>query len=315
MTKSVTWVGIDVSKGRLDLAAAPSGDRLSVAADELQRLVSWVGKRRPQLIVLEATGGYEREATAALAAKGWAVAVVNPRQVRDFARATGKLAKTDAIDAGVLASFAEAVRPEPRRLRDAETQALRDLVVRRRQLLDMRKAEKNRLETALSGAVKSGVERHLAWLDSEIAQADDDLDRAIRESPSWRADEDLLTSMPGVGPILARTILAELPELGQLNRRQIAALVGVAPFNRDSGKMRGTRTTWGGRRSVRQVLYMATLVGVRFNPALKEAYERLRQAGKPPKVALVACMRRLIITLNAMLHTRQPWALPQTTAA
>jgi transposase len=315
MTKSVTWVGIDVSKGRLDVAASPSGDRVSVAADELARLVSWVGKRRPQLIVLEATGGYEREATAALAARGWPVAVVNPRQVRDYARATGRLAKTDAIDAGVLASFAEAVRPEPRRLRDAETEALRDLVVRRRQLLDMRKAEKNRLETALSGAVKSGVERHLAWLDREIAQADDDLDRMIRESSSWRADEDLLTSVPGVGPILARTILAELPELGQLNRRQIAALVGVAPFNRDSGKMRGTRTTWGGRRSVRQVLYMATLVGVRFNPALKEAYERLRQAGKPPKLALVACMRRLIITLNAILHSRQPWALPPTTAA
>lgn len=315
MTKQAMWVGIDVSKGRLDVAAAPGGDRVSVPADELQRLVSWVGKRRPQLIVLEATGGYEREAVAALAAKGWAVAVVNPRQVRDFARATGRLAKTDAIDAGVLASFAEAVRPEPRRLRDAETEALRDLVVRRRQLLDMRKAEKNRLETAQSGAVKRGVERHLAWLDSEIATADDDLDRLIRESPSWRAEEDLLTTMPGVGPILARTIIAELPELGQLNRRQIAALVGVAPFNRDSGKMRGTRTTWGGRRSVRQVLYMATLSGVRHNPVLKAAYERMRQAGKPPKLALVACMRRLIVTLNAMLHTRQPWALPQTTAA
>jgi transposase len=315
MTKQVTWVGIDVSKGRLDAAAAPGGERLSIAADELQRLVSWVGKRRPHLIVLEATGGYEREAVAALAAKGWAVAVVNPRQVRDFARATGKLAKTDAIDAAVLASFAEAVRPEPRRLRDAETETLRDLVVRRRQLLDMRKAEKNRLETALSGEVKRGVERHLAWLDAEIAQADGDLDRMIRESPSWRAEEDLLTSMPGVGPVLARTLIAELPELGRLNRRQIAALVGVAPFNRDSGKMRGTRTTWGGRRSVRQVLYMATLSGVRFNPVLKAAYEHLRKAGKPAKLALVACMRRLIITLNAMAHTQTPWDLQRTTAA
>jgi transposase len=180
---------------------------------------------------------------------------------------------------------------------------------------DMRKAERNRMETALSPIVRDGVQRHLAWLDSEIARADDDLDRQIRQSPSWRADEDLLTSVPGVGPILARTVIAELPELGLLNRRQIAALVGVAPFNRDSGKMRGTRSTWGGRRSVRQVLYMATLSGVRFNPVLKDAYERLRRAGKPPKVALVACMRRLIITLNAMLHTRQPWALPQITAA
>lgn len=315
MTDQAVWVGIDVSKGRLDVAAAPDGDRLSVASDELARLVNWIGKRRPRLIVLEATGGYEREAVAALAAKGWAVAVVNPRQVRDFARTTGRLAKTDAIDAALLAAFAEAVRPEPRRLRDAETEALRDLVVRRRQLLDMRKAEKNRLETALSGAVKRGVERHLAWLDGEIGQADDDLDGLIRESPSWRAEEDLLTSMPGVGPILARTIIAELPELGRLNRRQIAALVGVAPFNRDSGKMRGTRTTWGGRRPVRQVLYMATLSGVRFNPVLKDAYDRMRQAGKPPKLALVACMRRLIVTLNAMLQTGQPWALPQTTAA
>jgi transposase len=315
MAKVLTWIGIDVSKGRLDLAASPSGDRLSVSGEELGRLVSWVGKRRPHLVVLEATGGYEREAVAALAAKGWAVAVVNPRQVRDFARATGKLAKTDAIDAGVLAAFAEAVRPEPRRLRDAESEALRDLVVRRRQLLDMRKAEKSRLEMALSDAVKRGVERHLAWLDSEIGQADDDLDRMIRQSPTWCAEEDLLTSMPGVGPVLARTIIAELPELGQLDRRQIAALVGVAPFNRDSGKMRGTRTTWGGRRSVRQVLYMAALSGVRFNPVLKAAYEKMRQAGKPPKVALVACMRRLIVTLNAMLHSQQPWDLRQTTAA
>lgn len=315
MSKPTTWIGIDVSKGRLDIAAAPSGERLSVSADEYQKLLSWLGKRRPDLIVLEATGGYERDVVAALAAKGWAIAVINPRQVRDFARATGRLAKTDAIDATVLAAFAQAVRPEPRRLRDAQTQALRDLVVRRRQLLDMRKAEKNRLETALSPTIRDGVKRHLAWLDSEIAQADDDLDQQIRQSPSWRADEDLLTSMPGVGPILARTVIAELPELGRLNRRQIAALVGVAPFNRDSGKMRGARTTWGGRGPVRQVLYMATLSGVRFNPVLKEAYDRLLKAGKPPKLALVACMRRLIVTLNAMMRARQPWALPQATAA
>lgn len=314
MDKQTSWIGIDVSKGRLDVAGS-NGERLSVSAADLQKLVSWVGKRRPDLIVLEATGGYEREAVAALLAKGWAVAVVNPRQVRDFARATGRLAKTDAIDAAVLAAFAQAVQPEPRRLRDAQTEALRDIVVRRRQLLDMRKAEKNRLETALSPIVRDGVRRHLAWLDSEIAQADDDLDQQIRQSPSWRADEDLLTSVPGVGPILARTVIAELPELGRLNRRQIAALVGVAPFNRDSGKMRGTRATWGGRGSVRRVLYMATLTAVRFNPVLKAAYDRLRQAGKPPKLALVACMRRLIVTLNAILHTRQPWALPQTTVA
>jgi transposase len=267
------------------------------------------------LVVLEATGGYEREAAVALAARGLAVAVINPRQVRDYARATGRLAKTDAIDAAVLASFAQATRPEPRPLRDVEAEALRDLVVRRRQLLDMRKAEKNRLEAVLSDPVRRGVERHLAWLDEEIGQADDDLDRMIRESPTWRADEDLLTSMPGVGRVLARTLIAEAPELGRLNRRQIAALIGLAPFNRDSGKMRGTRAIWGGRRQVRQVLYMAALAAVRCNPVFTDAYDRMRQAGKPPKVALVACMRRIIVILNAMLKSREPWALPQHTVA
>lgn len=315
MTKPAVWIGIDVSKDRLDVAAWPGGDRVSVSADELPRLLSWVGKRRPQLVVLEATGGYQRDAVAALAAKGWPVAVVNPRQVRDYAKATGRLAKTDAIDAEVLARFAEAVRPEPRPLRDAQSEAFKDLVVRRRQLLDMRKAEKNRLEAPLSAAVREGVERHIRWLDGEIGQADDDLDGLIRQSPSWRADEDLLTSMPGVGPILARTIIAELPELGRLGRRQIAALVGLAPFNRDSGARRGTRAIWGGRSTVRQVLYMAALSASRHNPVLKETYERLRSAGKPHKLALVACMRRLIVTLNAMLHSRQPWSLPANTVA
>jgi transposase len=310
----MNFVGIDVSKGQLD-AASSSGERLSVTADELSRLLSWIGKRRPDLVVIEATGGYERQAVAALATKGWAVAVVNPRQVRDFARATGRLAKTDAIDAAVLAAFGEAVRPEPRRLRDQESEALRDLVGRRRQLLDMRKAEKNRLEKTLSPSVRDGVMRHLAWLDGEIAKADDDLDAVIRQSPSWRADEDLLTSMPGVGRMLARTLIAELPELGRVNRRQIAALVGVAPFNRDSGKARGTRTTWGGRSAVRQVLYMAALSSVRCNPTMRDAYNRLRQAGKPPKLALVACMRRIIVTLNTMLASRQPWGLQNITVA
>jgi transposase len=313
MSKDV-WIGIDVSKHRLD-AASSLGERMGVGTKDLDRLVSWIVRKKPVLVVLEATGGYERETAAALAARGVALAVVNPRQVRDYARATGRLAKTDAIDAGVLASFGQATRPEPRPLRDVEAEALRDLVVRRRQLLDMRKAEKNRLEGALSDPVRRGVERHLAWLDEEIAQAGDDLDRMIRESPSWRADEDLLTSMPGVGRVLARTLIAEAPELGQLNRRQIAALIGLAPFNRDSGKMRGTRAIWGGRRQVRQVLYMAALAAVRCNPVLTDCYMRMRQAGKPPKVALVACMRRIIVILNAMLKTRQPWALPQDTVA
>jgi transposase len=310
----MNFVGIDVSKSRLD-AASSDGQRLSVASDELPRLLNWIGKRRPELVVLEATGGYEREVVAALAAKGWAVAVVNPRQVRDFARATGQLAKTDTIDADVLAAFAKAVRPEPRRLRDQESQALRDLVGRRRQLLDMRKAEKNRLEKTLSPGVRDGVLRHLAWLDGQIAKANDDLDDLIRHSPSWRADEDLLTTMPGVGRTLARTIIAELPELGHVNRRQIAALVGVAPFNRDSGKARGARTTWGGRSAVRQVLYMAALSSIRCNPTMRDAYNRFRQAGKPPKLAIVACMRRIIVTLNAMLNTRQTWSLQNITVA
>lgn len=313
MTKE-QWIGIDVSKHRLD-AASSLGERIGVGAKDIDRLVSWVVRKKPVLVVLEATGGYEREIAATLAARGVALAVVNPRQVRDYARACGRLAKTDAIDADILASFGQATRPEPRPLRDLEGEALRDLVVRRRQLLDMRKAEKNRLEGALSDPVRRGVERHLAWLDEEIEQADDDLDRMIRVSPSWRADEDLLTSMPGVGRVLARTLIAEAPELGQLNRRQIAALIGLAPFNRDSGKMRGTRAIWGGRRQVRQVLYMAALAAVRCNPVLTDCYMRMRQAGKPPKVALVACMRRIIVILNAMLKTRQPWALPQDTVA
>jgi transposase len=313
MTKE-QWIGIDVSKHRLD-AASSLGERIGVGSGDLDRLVSWILRRKPVLVVLEATGGYEREAAVALAARGLAVAVINPRQVRDYARATGRLAKTDAIDAAVLASFAQATRPEPRPLRDVEAEALRDLVVRRRQLLDMRKAEKNRLEAVLSDPVRRGVERHLAWLDEEIGQADDDLDRMIRESPTWRADEDLLTSMPGVGRVLARTLIAEAPELGRLNRRQIAALIGLAPFNRDSGKMRGTRAIWGGRRQVRQVLYMAALAAVRCNPVFTDAYDRMRQAGKPPKVALVACMRRIIVILNAMLKSREPWALPQHTVA
>lgn len=317
MTSQPVYAGVDISKHHIDVAIAPQGDRLAIPASDLDRLVAWLVRRKPGLVVVEATGGYERDPVAALVAAGLSVAVVNPRQVRNFARAAGRLAKTDRIDADVLAAFGLAIQPEPRPLLDEQANALRDLVVRRRQLLEMRKAEKTRLDMRLSAAVQAGLERHLAWLDSEIAGADDDLDRMIRQSPAWRADEELFRSVPGVGPILARTLIAEMPELGQLSGRQIAALVGVAPFNRDSGKMRGTRSVWGGRPGVRAVLYMATLSAVRFNPTLKAAYQHLRQAGKPPKVALVACMRRLIVTLNAICKSRSAWSpdLTNITAA
>ncbi len=312
MTGTETFVGIDVSKGRYDAAALPSGERIGVVAADLHSLVSWLRKREPTMVVLEATGGYERELATALAVEGFAVAVVNPRQVRDYARATGRLAKTDAIDAAVLAAFAQAVRPEPRPLRDEEAEALRSLVVRRRQLIEMRKAETNRLENA-DPAVRIGLERHIAWLQGEIDGADHDLDRMIKASPVWREHEALLRSAPGVGPVLAATLLGEMPELGTLDRRQIAALAGLAPFNRDSGKLKGRRAVWGGRSGVRTALYMATLSGIRFNPVLKSTYDRLRQAGKPAKVALVACMRKLLTILNAMLKTNTLWTA--TTAA
>jgi transposase len=307
MTEQSAYAGVDVSKYRFDAAIVPSGDHVSLATADLAKLVAWLARRKPKLVVIEATGGYQRDAVAAIAAEGLAVVVVNPRQVRDFARATGRLAKTDRIDAAVLAAFGQVVQPEPRPLQDEQARALRDLVARRRQLLDMRKAEKTRLQGPISPPVQAGLQRHLAWLDAEIASADDDIDRMIRQSPAWRADEELIRSVPGAGPVLARTLIAEMPELGRLNSRQVAALVGVAPFNRDSGKMRGTRSVWGGRAQVRSVLYMATVCAVRHNPPLKAAYERLRQAGKPPKLALTACMRRLIVTINAMLKSRSTW--------
>lgn len=312
MTGTETFVGIDVSKGRYDAAALPSGERIGIVAADLHSLLNWLGKREPTMIVLEATGGYERELATALAVEGFATAVVNPRQVRDYARATGRLAKTDAIDAAVLAAFAQAVKPEPRPLRDDEAEALRSLVVRRRQLIEMRKAETSRLENA-DPAVRVGLERHIAWLQGEIDGADHDLDRMIKVSPVWREHEALLRSAPGVGPVLAATLLGEMPELGTLDRRQIAALAGLAPFNRDSGKLKGRRAVWGGRSGVRTALYMATLSAIRFNPVLKSTYDRLRQAGKPAKVALVACMRKLLTILNAMLKTNTLWTA--TTAA
>jgi len=302
------FVGIDVSKDRLDVALRPSGDRWAVANEEpgLATLVERVRGLSPTLIVLEATGGLEAPLTGALAAAGLPVVVVNPRQVRDFAKATGKLAKTDALDASILAQFAEVIRPALRPLPDAATQTLSALLARRRQLIEMLTAEKNRLGPA-PPPVRKGIRAHIAWLARQLARTDDDLAQAIRESPVWREKDDLLQSTPGVGPVLATTLLAGLPELGTLSRQQVAALVGVAPLNRDSGTLRGRRRVWGGRAQVRTALYMAALTATRYNPVIRAFYARLCAAGKAKKVALTACMRKLLTILNAMLKHRTPW--------
>lgn len=310
MEASALFVGIDVAKRQLDVALRPGSEWFAVPHDEvgLAALVSRLRGRQPTLIVLEATGGFEVAVVGALAAAGLPTAVVNPRQVRDFARAAGLLAKTDQLDAQALAHFAEAIRPAPRPLPDAQAQELSALLLRRRQLVDMLTAEKNRVSLA-APRIRPQIQTHIAWLQQQLGDLDRDLGQLIRSSPVWRAKEDLLRSVPGVGPVLATTLLASLPELGTLTRQQIAALVGVAPLNRDSGTLRGRRTVWGGRAHVRTVLYMSTLVAVRHNPALQTFYERLRHAGKVPKVALTACMRKLLTILNAILKHRTRWAL------
>jgi transposase len=308
-TSAAQFVGIDVSKAQLDVAVRPSGETWTVAHDEagLSGLVARLHTLAPVLIVVEATGGWEVALVGALAAALLPVAVVNPRQVRDFARSTGTLAKTDRLDAQSLAHFAEALRPQPRPLPNAQAQELSALLQRRRQLVDMLTAEKNRLPLA-ARRIRPQLQAHIAWLQRQISQFDDDLRELLRSSPLWRDKEDLLRSAPGVGPVLATTLVAALPELGTLTRQQIAALVGVAPLNRDSGTLRGRRTVWGGRAQVRTVLYMSTLVAVRHNPVLAVFYQRLRAAGKAPKVALTACMRKLLTILNAMLKHHTRWA-------
>jgi transposase len=310
------YAGIDVSKDRLEVAVRPAGERFDVPNDDagIDELVGRLGQTRPALVVLESTGGFERSLVAALAASGLAVAVVNPRQTRDFARATGRLAKTDRIDAEVLAHFAEAVRPTPRAVPEEEAYVFGAILARRRQIVEMITAESNRLGTA-PRAVRKRIEAHLRWLEKELKRTDDDLDEAIQESPTWRENAALLRSVPGVGPVLCRTLLAELPELGTLTHKQLAALVGLAPLNRDSGTMRGKRAVWGGRSGVRAALYMAALVATRHNPQVKEFYERLLSAGKAKKVALVACMRKLLIILNAVLKHRTPWRSPHALLA
>jgi len=313
-------VGIDVAKAALVIAVRPSGERWSVTNDErgVATLVARLRALAPQLIVLEATGGYELLGVAALAAAALPVVVVNPRQVRDFARATGQLAKTDRIDADLLALFADRVRPAVRPIADAEAQELDALLTRRRQLLEMLGAERHRLGQVFGKGkrpVRKGLKAHISYLERELHMADTDLGELVRQSPAWRERDDLLQSVPGVGRVVSLTLLAELPELGRLSRRAIAKLVGIAPLSRDSGTLRGRRFVQGGRASVRAMLYMAALVATKRNTLIRAFYQRLVAAGKPKKLALVACMRKLLTILNTMVRTRQPWCPDLTTGA
>ena len=305
------FVGIDVAKDRLDVHLRPSGESFTVARDGegLAALVERLRALAPALVVMEATGGYESVVASAIAAAALPLAIINPRQIRDFARATGRLAKTDRLDAAAIAHFAAAIRPPARAIADADQQALGELVARRRQVIEMIVAEGNRRRTATQRRVIRAIERHLAVLQAELSELDRDIDGAIRNSPAWQADADLLASVPGVGPATLRTLIAELPELGRLTRRQIAALVGLAPINRDSGTMRGRRTIAGGRAPVRAALFMPTLVASKTNPVIAPYYRKLRAAGKTAKQALVACMRKLLVILNAILRDRKPWLL------
>ncbi len=307
-------VGIDVSKDTLEVATSvgPQVWQYDNTCAGHAKLVRQLGKLDAQTIVIEATGGYERTTVVALAAANLPVVVVNPRQVRDFARATGRLAKTDRIDAQVLALFGSQIQPEHRPLPDEKARVLKEKLARRRQLVQMIAAENNRLQQSHSRAVRKSIDKVLRMLAQQLRALDDDLDRSIRQCPAWREKENLLKSVPGVGDQTARTLVAELPELGSCSRQQIAALVGVAPINRDSGTMRGQRTTWGGRASVRTMLYMATLVATRYNPVIRAQYQRLLAAGKKKKVALVACMRKLLVILNAMIRDGRPWQNPLT---
>lgn len=302
------FVGIDVSKATLEVAFEPDKEPKTISNDDngIAALVKELTNDRPQLVVLEATGGLELAITAALTIADIPVVVVNPRQVRDFAKAVGRLAKTDRLDARILAHFAKAVRPEPRPVRDAESQALEDLVSRRRQIVEMITAEKNRLSMSRR-TTASDIRAHIRWLEKRLDNIDEDIAGTIKRSSVWREKDDLLRSVPGVGSVLSMTLLASLPELGTLNRKEVAALVGVAPLNRDSGPRRGTRCIWGGRADVRRSLYMGVVTAIRCNPTIRAFWDRLRKAGKKPKVALVACMRKLLTILNAVLRFRIPW--------
>ena len=310
MNTHESFVGIDISKDWLDIAWL-SGQALrvehSVAA--IAGLIERLLEQPPTLIVMEATGGLETALASTLVAQGLAVAVVNPRQVRDYAKACGRLAKTDRVDALILAAFASAIRPQVRPLPDEETRALGGLLARRRQLIDMRVQERLRLERA-SAVQRDSLKEHIAWLDERIARIDTELTHTLRTSQAWREKDDLLQAIPGVGKVTRATLLALLPELGSLNGKEIAALAGVAPFNRDSGKHQGERIVWGGRSQVRRVLYMAAVSAARCNPVIRDFYHRLRRQGKPAKVALTACMRKLLVIMNSMLKHRTPWNPP-----
>ncbi len=310
-----TFVGIDVSKDQLDVAVRPTQKRWSVANDStgLAQLVTELQQLESPLVVLEPTGGYERELVSSLVRAKVCFVVVNARQVRDFAKALGKLAKTDRIDADVLAHFGDAVRPEPRLLPDEDTAELDALITRRRQLVEFRAAEMARKHLAPE-VVRPSIDKVIDFLTKQIDDVDGRFRKLLRSTPAWREKDDLLQSIPGIGPIVSCTLLAQLPELGRLNRKKIAALAGVAPFNNDSGKRRGTRQTWGGRATLRSVLYMAAVTGARHNPVLKRFYQRLIALGKEPKVALVACMRKMLVWANAMLRDGKKWNPAQLAA-
>ena len=308
MESTKVYVGVDVSSSELVVGVYPSEEVWETSNDAggIAKLRERVCGLEPALVVLEASGGIEAPVAGELSEAGLGVVVINPRQVRDFARATGRLAKTDAIDALVLAQFAEAVKPPVRPLPTEAEQALRALMARRRQLVAMITSERNRLPKA-TAHVRPGIEEHIAWLKVRLDDLNNDLHRLIESSPLWRAKDLLLQSVPGVGPVASSTLLTHLPELGQLNRKEIASLVGVAPHNRDSGRFRGKRTVWGGRAPVRTVLYMATLAATRYNPVVQAFYTRLCESGKPKKVALTAAMRKLLTILNVMAREQKPW--------
>jgi transposase len=308
MTQEV-FVGIDIASDHIDVHLLPHGERLFCQNDDngIRSLVQKLRKHSPVLIVVESTGGYERSLALALREKQLPLALVNPRRVREFARSIGKSAKTDTIDAYILAQFADKIRPPVRPIPSEEQHALKELAARRRQLIRMRTSEKNRLRVAASTKVRKSIESIITALDQQISDTDHDLDNLIKEDDDLAEKDHLLQSVPGIGPTTSRILLIELPELGQLDNKQIASLAGLAPMNRDSGKMRGHRRIMGGRAPVRSALYMATLVATRFNRRIKDVYHRLHAAGKPKKVALVACMRKMVIILNSILRTKSPF--------
>lgn len=311
---SSVFVGIDVAKRHLDVHILPKNlaSRYTNSGAGIGALVKMIRKHRPELVVLEATGRLELPAAVALFAAGIPVAIVNPRQVRDFARASGKLAKTDAMDAQVIATYGSALHPDARPIPDAISLQLQGLLARRRQLVDMLVAEKNRLDRAHPAARKD-LREHIAWLQRRLKRADGELHQLIKGSPQWSQRDACYQSVPGVGPIVSHTLLIDLPELGTVSKKAIAKLVGVAPLNRDSGQARGTRSVWGGRPHVRSALYMASLAAIRANPVIRPHYQKLRAEGKPPKVAQVACMRKLLVILNALAEKNAHWSPPSPT--